>query len=85
MEKTMRERLIRVIGSHYDGDADPVETPNNWARAEGAVDAMLAELVNTNSAMLAAASYPNALTGAQCQAVFAAMIGEVASPTTGEG
>lgn len=30
------EKVARVLGAAYDGYADPVETPNNWANAEQA-------------------------------------------------
>lgn len=40
----MVERVARIIGDHYDGHADPVETPNNWTSAmqaaRAAVEAM---------------------------------------------
>jgi hypothetical protein len=38
---TEHDAAIRIIGGHYDGDADPLETPNNWARAEGCLQALL--------------------------------------------
>jgi hypothetical protein len=41
---TLRNRLIRIVGEAYDGYADPEETPNNWLRAESAIDAILAEM-----------------------------------------
>lgn len=44
----MLDRVARAIGESYDGYADPVETPNNWARAVGAaraaIEAMRPEL-----------------------------------------
>jgi hypothetical protein len=37
-----REKVARAIGEVYDGSADPVEFPNNWARAIEAADAAIA-------------------------------------------
>lgn len=41
---TMRELITAALGEHVDGYADPVETPNNWARATLATDAILAAI-----------------------------------------
>lgn len=41
VKESMRFTLARAIGDAYDGYADPVDTPNNWARALTAVDEVL--------------------------------------------
>lgn len=40
----LREVIARAVGETYDGCADPVDTPNNWARATSAADAALAAI-----------------------------------------
>lgn len=36
--------LVKAVGESYDGDADPVSTPNNFARATNAIHAALQAL-----------------------------------------
>lgn len=40
----IREVIARAVGEVYDGCADPIDTPNNWARATSATDAALAAI-----------------------------------------
>ena len=48
----MRFALARAIGCAYDGYADPVDTPNNWARAITAADEVLETLMWPTNEML---------------------------------
>jgi hypothetical protein len=52
----MTNRVARAIGACYDGYADPVETPHNWARAteaaRAAIEAMRDYLNITNNSSL---------------------------------
>lgn len=41
MIESALDRLARVLGEHYDGSADPIDTPNNFARARGGIVAVL--------------------------------------------
>lgn len=50
--QSMRDRLIRAVGDYYDGYADPVDTPSNWRRAEGAVEALIAVLREPDDGMV---------------------------------
>lgn len=40
------EKVARIIGAIYDGYADPIETPNNWARAETAARAAIQAMID---------------------------------------
>lgn len=35
------DKLARLVGAYYDGDADPETLPNNYRRAMGAVRELL--------------------------------------------
>lgn len=54
----MIERVARVIGASYDGEADPVLTPNNWARAVEAARAAIDAMREPSKEMLLAAETP---------------------------
>jgi hypothetical protein len=51
-DESMKEILARIIGEMYDGYADPVDTPNNWARALHAADEVLEAFINPTTAMI---------------------------------
>ena len=45
------ERAARALGEVYDGFADPVETPQNWARAVDGVRAVIAAICQPSEVM----------------------------------
>lgn len=50
----MVDRLARVIGAAYDGEADPETTPNNWRRAVSAARDVIAAMREPSEEMKAA-------------------------------
>lgn len=49
MIESALDRLARVLGEHYDGSADPIDTPNNFARARGGIVAVLTAMRDPTS------------------------------------
>ena len=60
---TMVERVAREVGAIYDGYADPIDTPTNWARAMSAARAAIAAIAELTPAMIEAG---HALCGDPC-------------------
>ena len=51
----MIDRVTKAIAEVYEGYADPVETPSNWARAKSAAEAAIAAMREPTGAMKLAA------------------------------
>jgi hypothetical protein len=82
------EQVARAIAEIYDGYADPVETPNNWARAISAARAAIESMLEPTRAMEDAGIFAHGAVVPSCDCevivnprrIWAAMCDEALKP-----
>lgn len=76
----MIERVARAIGDSYDGDVNPVDTPNSWARAlsaaRAAIEAMREPTPQMRAAVREAGGFDAYTATDNTDAIIAALIDE---------